>query len=269
MKLLSCQIPQPEIKSVIERDEHVRLLCDKLDEAMTQVEADVIMLPELATSGYPFGRLGEVHELAEEIGGQSVQVLRDLALRHKTAVCFGMPRRETDSGDLHISQVFIHADGEVGFYDKIHLHDSETEVFTPGDHLYVTKVGGVKLGIIICYDFRFPELCRLLKVEHGVDVILHATAFLKDDTYKSWAPFVMTRALENEVYILSQNFAGDAFGGTLFSPPDFNDNRQVERLPDQEFFHVFEVDEALLAAKKKSAGYLDVLRESYTGLQLR
>ena len=267
MKILSCQINQPEIGTVSERDEHVRQLCDKLGQALTQVEADVVMLPELATSGYPFGDLARVKELAEEIDGPSVKAIREVAQVHSVAICFGLPRHNPDNDNLHISQFFIHPDGQVGFYDKLHLHESEADVFSPGDHLYVTALGGVKIGLIICYDFRFPELCRHLRAEHGVDVILHATAFLKDDSYKSWAPFVMTRALENEVYLLSQNFAGPAFGGTLFCPPDFNGGRQMERLPDQEFFHVFEVDEALLAEKRAGGGYLEGRREDYGSLK--
>ena len=266
MKILSCQINQPETMTVSDRDAHVQRLCDNLRHALTQVTPDVIMLPELATSGYPFGDMGRVRDLAEELDGSSVSALREVAESHNVAICFGLPRRDPENGNLFISQVFIHGHGTVGHYDKIHLHSSEAEVFSPGDHLYVTELGGVKIGVIICYDFRFPELCRSLRVEHGVGLILHATAFLKDDTYKSWAPFVITRALENEVYLLSQNFAGDAFGGTLFSPPDFNGSRQVERLPDQEFFHVFDVDEALLAEKKETPGYLDVRREDYDRL---
>jgi hypothetical protein len=77
----------------------------------------------------------------------------------------------------------------------------------------------VRLGLLICYDIRFPEVSRALALLEGCDVLLHPSAFPKDQTYASWPLFVVTRAIENQVYVLSLSRAGAHFGGSLLCPP--------------------------------------------------
>lgn len=80
-------------------------------------------------------------------------------------------------------------------------------------------VDGVNVGLIICYDFRFPELSRALVKEGKADVIIMPAAFPKDEASPSWHPFVQTRAIENQVYMMSLSRAGSFFGRSIVCPP--------------------------------------------------
>ena len=77
----------------------------------------------------------------------------------------------------------------------------------------------LKVGLCICYDIRFPELWREMAWRRGADLILHPAAFIRDETFPSWHPFVMTRAMENQVYVLSISHAGEEFGNSVAMPP--------------------------------------------------
>lgn len=66
---------------------------------------------------------------------------------------------------------------------------------------------------------RFPELWRTLAWEHGCDLIVHPSAFIRDPTFATYHQFVTTRAVENGVYVLSVNYAGDAFGDSIVATP--------------------------------------------------
>merc|ERR1712014_331238 len=85
--------------------------------------------------------------------------------------------------------------------------------------LGVFEIKGVRIGLLICYDIRFPELSRKLCLEKGCDVVVHPCSWSKDGSYPSWPTFVMARAMENQVYWVSPNHAGKHFGGSMICPP--------------------------------------------------
>ena len=92
-------------------------------------------------------------------------------------------------------------------------------MFEPGSKLAVFDAFGVKVGLMICADMRYPELARELAVEHQVDLVLHPCAFSRDASFHSWHQFVIARALENQIYWLSLNYSGENFGASIFAPP--------------------------------------------------
>ncbi len=132
---------------------------------------DVIVLPELATSGYVFASLEE---------GLSVAITPDhavftrcaAALRGTSAVAVFGFAEVGDDGLLYNSAAVVTADGVVCVYRKTHLWDAEKLYFTPGSErppVIDTAVG--RLGLMICYDLEFPEMPRLLAVD-GADLIV-------------------------------------------------------------------------------------------------
>lgn len=252
--LLACQIELPQIQSVEARNHHTAKMIKKLDYCLSSRPADMVIFPELSSTGYPMQGLEIIPELAEDMTGVTVTAFAELARKHKTAICFGMPRRSGDN--VMLSQIMVYGDGRAAdFYDKIYLHCGEKSAFTAGKNAYVTEVAGIRLGVIICYDMRFPELCRQLALEEEVDVILHAVAMERDDTFRSWPSFVVTRALENEVYMLSVNYAGDSFGGSLFCPPRLDEQYDMRCLDTSEDFHYFTVDQAMIESVRKHPSY--------------
>ncbi len=134
----------------------------------------------------------------------------------------------------------------LGHYDKLHMcqygASMEKEYFRAGRHVFTFDIKGFTLAPIICYDIRIPELSRVLTLKHGVDAILHCGAYYRDESFATWHAFAITRAMENQVFLLSLNRAGDNWGGSLFCAPWMDETAPPERFPDHgEAFRVVTV----------------------------
>jgi len=147
-------------------------------EAAAADGAGLVVLPECASSGWlddPHG----VGPLAEpgDGSGPALVAWSAAAARGEIAVVAGFPERAGDV--LYNSVAVIGADGAVlGNYRKLHLFGSERAVFEPGDHgLPTFEIGELKVGVLVCYDLRFPEAMRLLALE-GCDLITVPTAWV-------------------------------------------------------------------------------------------
>lgn len=118
--------------------------------------ADLVVLPELVTTGYyMFNRF---RELAEPLDGPTVTILHELARRYDFHVVLGLAERG-DDGNVHDSAVLVGPSGLAGVYRKVHLWDTEKDVFTPGRKVVVTdtRSGIGQLGLLVCYDLEFPQ----------------------------------------------------------------------------------------------------------------
>lgn len=122
--------------------------------------ARIIVLPELASSGYVFAERSEVEEAAEQIpGGPAVSAWTDVCREKDVYVVAGLP--EAANGVFYNSCVLVGPEGHVGTYRKVHLWNEENVFFEPGDSgfpVFDTPYG--RLGMIICYDCWFPEAFR-------------------------------------------------------------------------------------------------------------
>lgn len=124
-----------------------------------------------------------------------------------------------DEGRVRQSSLLIASNGElVARYDKIHLFDvlvndkaavyQESRFIEPGEITpIVYEIGGVKLGLSICYDLRFPELYRCL-MEQGADVVVVPSAFTYRTGEAHWHTLLQARAIENQLYMVGVNQAG-------------------------------------------------------------
>lgn len=119
----------------------------------------LVVLPELALSGYVFRSVDELHERAELSEGLTVDLAARLSAEHECVIVAGFPEAD---GDLVRNSAVITDRGEVlGIYRKAHLWDEEKRFFAPGDEpplVVGTSVGNV--GVMICYDVEFPEWVR-------------------------------------------------------------------------------------------------------------
>jgi len=165
--------------------------------------ADLWVIPELALTGYEFRDRTEVAELAEEIPrGESVHWLGELCRERRCHALMGLAER--DGCALYNSAVLAGPKGFIGKYRKIHLFDREVERFDPGDlPLQVFDLGMARVGVMICFDWRFPEAARTLTLM-GAQIIAHPANLVM-----SYAQAAMvTRALENRVFIVTANRIG-------------------------------------------------------------
>jgi predicted amidohydrolase len=122
--------------------------------------ARLIVLPELASSGYVFHSTEEAKAASETVGGPFTTALHDLCARFDCVIVAGF----SEHADLarHNSAVVVGPAGPLGVYRKVHLFNDEQSWFLPGDGLVVAETPVGKVGVLICYDLRFPEAAREL-----------------------------------------------------------------------------------------------------------
>ncbi len=175
----------------------------KIAQLIRDVEADLLVLPELCTTGYIFENKEELRSLAEPIPhGPTVDFFRDLANGKGVNLVWGMPER-SDDGVFNTS-VLISSEGDVTTYRKIHLFDQEKFLFTPGDRkLDVVKIKGAVLGVMVCFDWIFPEACRILALK-GAEIICHPSNLV----LPYCQPAMLTRCIENRVFAITANRCG-------------------------------------------------------------
>lgn len=170
---------------------------------ISRVNADLIVLPELFTSGYQFVSGQEVWELAEEIpSGKTCQAMIGLAKDLGMFLVFGLPEKEGER--LYNSAVLVGPEGFIGNYRKTHLFAEEKLFFEPGDTGFlVFDIGVAVLGIMICFDWFFPESARALALL-GSDIICHPANLVLPYCQKA----MVTRSLENGVFTITANRIG-------------------------------------------------------------
>ncbi|MDN3557802.1 carbon-nitrogen hydrolase family protein [Halomonas maura] len=229
MNLLACQIAIPRTRCRDDQLTHLRALCRRLRAACRERVPDLIVLPELSAQEYGNGAFACLHDLDDDGRGPVTGTFAELARELGCHIAVGVARRDGDR--RHISQLLLGPDGDLaGVYDKLHCAQfgasAEAAHFTPGQHLLVTEIAGWRLGVMICYDLRFPELARRM-AELGVELMLHPVAFTRDFSFASWHAFVIARAMENQCYWLSLNRAGEAWGHSLLCPPLVDEQHPV------------------------------------------
>lgn len=175
-------------------------------------KADVLVLPELFTTGYC---LDQAHLLAESSNGHSLELLGDVAGRFRVFLVAGsiLERRNKK---LYNTCHLIGKDGRaLGYYDKLHLFPpfDEHQYLSPGNELGVFQTDLGIFGVMICFDIRFPELARL-QANSGAQVIFCPAEF-PAERIAVWATLLRARAIENQVYFIGCNRVGSD-GKTIF-----------------------------------------------------
>lgn len=272
LKLLACQILVPETAGNDEKLAHVERASRTIDAIVSRTSVDVVVLPELCSISYSRETFARLDELAEALDGETSRLFGRLAKRHGVHVVFGMPRVE--DGRFFISQVVLGPDGtRKGHYDKLHIAQygasMEKEFFARGDHLFVFDIGPYRIAPIICYDIRIPELARTLCVDQGVNLLLHCGAYARDESFASWHNFAVTRAMENQVYLVSLSRAGAFYGASIFCPPWVDEDHPAVVLPKEETLRVFDIDIGVLTETRASYPFLSDRLSEYRKLDVR
>jgi len=172
-------------------------------------DAALYVFPELATSGYAFAARAEAKALAEtpdarEPYAPGLSAFATWARARRAHVIVGFPER--DGRLVYNSAALLGPDGRVkDVYSKLHLFDDEKLWFVPGDRApRLSRVGTARVGMLICYDWRFPEIWRALALA-GADVIAHPSNFVVP---RAAQQATLVRALENRVYVVTANRVG-------------------------------------------------------------
>ncbi len=181
------------------------------------VAVDLIVAPEAAMHdfGSPDTPLGPV---AQSLDGPFTTALAEMAKAHGATAVAGMFERSADPGRPYNTVVVVGAGGVIGAYRKIHLYDSfgyrESDRLRAGDVApTVVHVGDLRLGLMTCYDLRFPEHARAL-VDAGADVIVVPAAWVRGPLKEDhWVTLLKARAIENTVYVTAAAQCGSHYCG--------------------------------------------------------
>ena len=179
---------------------------ENIDKAISMIEkadAELIILPELFNTGYLFVSNEEVIAFAEKIpAGKTTRALSAIAREKKINIVAGII--EKSHGDLYNSAVLVSPAGYVGTYRKVHLFNEENLWFKPGNTGFnVFDLGICRIGIMICFDWFFPESARILALK-GADIICHPANLVLPYCQDA----MITRCLENKIYTITSNRTG-------------------------------------------------------------
>ena len=169
-----------------------------------------VVLPELFNTGYLFRNMDEVKDLAESATtGYTVTELKKVAKKQRLNIVFGMA--EAKARKYYNSGVLITSTGKVQVYQKAHLFDREKLFFQAGAKSYAPwPVEGAKLGVMVCFDWIFPEVTRVLALQ-GAHIICHPANLVLPWCQES----MRTRSIENRVFSVTANRIGFEKRGNL------------------------------------------------------
>jgi predicted amidohydrolase len=199
LNIASIQLAQKATKP--ETSAHIRALLASIPDGA----ADLIMLPEMWNGPYEAKRFPD---FAEPEGGPSWQFLSALAKERHVYLCGGSVAEREDDRVYNTAYVFDPDGRQIAKHRKMHLFDIdvkggqrffESDTLSPGNDVTVFSTPFCKMGLCICYDFRFPELARLM-VDAGAKVILVPAAFNMTTGPAHWELLFRQRAVDNQVY---------------------------------------------------------------------
>jgi len=208
--------------------------------------ADLVIFPELSLTGYVVR--DQIYELAETIPGPSTKRIEDLAKKTGMHIIFGMPElSEKTKATIFNTAVFVGPKGVIGKYRKMYLptHSvfEEKRYFRPGYQTaaFDTELGNI--GLCICYDLFFPEVCRLTRLK-GAELIVSISA--SPAVRRSYFEILTAaRALENTTFLAYVNLVGvedglQFWGGSRLVSPTGDVLAKAKN--DEEAFVICEVD---------------------------
>lgn len=180
--------------------------------------AQLVLLPEMWSTGFAYKNLNELALRTAAI----VEELSELSRELKLVIVGSMPE---PNGSKVFNTIYLLDNGRlVGTYRKIHLFSllGEDKAFSSGEKWLLADTSIGKIGVIICYDLRFPELSRRLAVE-GAEILCVPAQWPKP-RQEHWRTLLRARAMENQLFVVSCNACGligklDFFGMSMVIDP--------------------------------------------------
>jgi len=219
------------------------------------VRADLVVLPELANSGYMYATPADLTPFAEpgDGSGPFLSSLRELAARLGGVIVSGLAERGHDG--LYNSAAAVSAEGILQVYRKTHLFADEKLLFLPGDTGFqVFEYRGARIGMMVCFDWFFPESVRTLALR-GAQIIAHPANLVMP--YCQTA--MVTRCLENGVFAITANrFGAEELGEARLTFTgasqmlDTRGRRLLDAPPEANVVAICDIDSSLADDKRVS-----------------
>ena len=182
---------------------HIEENRDHVVKALDRAYADLVVLPELCISGYQFISTDEVATFAEDAAtGPTCTRIAEVCKKRGIFAVAGIA--EAAGEQFFNTAILVGPSGLIGRYRKLHLFRDEKLWFSPGDlPLQVFRAGDARVGMMICFDWIFPETARTLALA-GADIICHPANLVLPYCQDA----MKVRCLENGVYSVTANRVG-------------------------------------------------------------
>ncbi len=182
-------------------DATLERLAAVLDQAAA---ADLVILPELSNSGYAFASRDQAWNCAEGVAdSRFVDFLRDRCSHHDFDIISGFAER--DGAELYNTAILVGSEGCSARYRKLHLFGNEPDWCQPGNlGLPICERRGLRIGMLLCFDWAFPEVWRILALR-GADLIAHPCNLVLPGLGQRAAS---GHALVNRTYVATSNRTG-------------------------------------------------------------
>jgi predicted amidohydrolase len=224
-----------------------------LQDLLDGVRADLLVLPELANSGYMYAAPCDIAPHAEpgDGSGPFLAALRAVAARIGGVIVSGFAERSPEG--LYNSAAAVCADGVLQVYRKTHLFGDEKVLFLPGDTGFrVFEHRETRIGMMVCFDWHFPESARTLALR-GAEVLAHPANLVLPHCQTA----MRTRCLENRVFAITANrFGTEDLGEQRLTftgasqVVDPRGQRLLQAPPDATWVDVCEIDPMLADDKR-------------------
>ena len=200
-----------------DKEANLQLLEDKINAIKENTQ--VVILPEMFSTGFSM----KAEELAEKMGGKTMQWMRKMASEKKIIVTGSLMIEE--EGKYYNRLIWMLPNGQYGKYDKRHLfaYAEEDKHYTPGIQRLIASANGWKINLMVCYDLRFPVWARQqsslqesektppLTGEVGrgpeYDVLIYVANWPERRSI-AWKTLLVARAMENQCYVIGVNRVG-------------------------------------------------------------
>ncbi len=193
--------------------DNLKRMSEMIDELCGQQKVDIIVFPELITTGYECGV--RFVDLAERVPGPAVSYLAKQASDYDVHIAFGLVEKHKVESVLYDTAVLIDNEGEVATaYRKIHLKGEERLAFRPGFKNMVVETKHGQLGLLLGWDLAFPEAARCLALQ-GVELLCVCGCW-ENPNIQEWQTFISARAFENAIFVAAANRLGQEYTISFF-----------------------------------------------------
>lgn len=175
---------------------------------------DLVVLPELFTTGFITNKDSNINELAERNSGETMRMLHKLSKERQVAFCGSF--LASTAGQLYNRAFFIEPNGDDTFYDKKHLfsYGGEDKMYHQGHtNAPIIRYRGMNIKLIVCYDLRFPVFCRNINNNYDILVVVANWPVARQQV---WRTLLTARAIENECFVCGVNRCGTDEYGTEY-----------------------------------------------------
>lgn len=267
-----------QMRSSEDKMENLELSVDFIREAAKK-KSNLICFPEFQMAYSPESQsVNQLSEIAESVNdGNFITTLRKAAKVNKISIISTIYEKSNNGSDNRVydTVVLIDSKGEISsVYRKLHLYDAlgfkESDKMMAGNMIekpVKTSVGNI--GLMICYDIRFPEMSRILTV-NGADILVVPSAWvygiMKED---HWRTMIMARAIENGSYIIAPDQVGNIFSGRSMVADPFG--TVLLDMGDKQGMDVVEIDKSRVMKVRESLPLLknrrlDIYRKNIQAL---